>query len=169
MIKGLGDYLGRRLETTAELETCDAIAHSSSVVLKIQETDQMTILTTKQMISLVEDSYFYNVDNKNLDATLKCFAEDAELTVHTAHVAHRGHDEIRRMFGDFMRETPVIYHGDYSHVTDIDNQVIASQFLARNNLADGSEVSMRNCNFFVLREGLFAKVTIYMSGENPLV
>ena len=129
----------------------------------------MTILTTKQMIYLVEDSYFYNVDNKNLDATLKCFTEDAELTVQTAHITHRGRDEIRRMFGDFMRETPVIYHGDYSHVTDVDNQVIASQFLARNNLADGRELSMRNCNFFVLRDGLFAKVTIYMSGENPLV
>jgi len=28
---------------------------------------------------------------------------------------------------------------------------------------------MRNCNFFVLRDGRFAKVTIYMSGDNPLV
>ena len=129
----------------------------------------MTKLTAGEMISLVEDSYFYNVDNKNLDAALACFTEDAELTVQTAHVTHRGHDEIRRMFGDFMRDTPVIYHGDYTHVTDVDNQLIASQFLARNNLADGSEVSMRNCNFFVLQGGKFAKVTIYMSGENPLV
>ena len=129
----------------------------------------MTILTAKQMIILVEDSYFHNVDNKNLDATLACFTEDAELTVQTAHITHRGQGEIRRMFGDFMRDTPMIYHGDYSHVTDVENQLIASQFLARNKLADGSEVSMRNCNFFVLRDGLFAKATIYMSGENPLV
>ncbi len=129
----------------------------------------MTKLTAKEMISLVEDSYFYNVDNKNLDATLACFTEDAELTVQTAHVTHRGQEEIRRMFGDFMRDTPVIYHGDYSHVADVENQLIASQFVARNNLADGSEISMRNCNFFVLRDGQFAKVTIYMSGENPLV
>jgi len=28
---------------------------------------------------------------------------------------------------------------------------------------------MRNCNFFTLSDGRFAKVTIYMSGENPLV
>jgi len=129
----------------------------------------MSKLTAEEMIELVEKSYFYNVDNKNLDAAVDCFTEDAELTVQTAHVTHRGHDEIRRMFGDFMRDTPVIYHGDYSHVVDVDKQLIASQFLARNELADGSEVAMRNCNFFVLRAGRFAKVTIYMSGDNPLV
>jgi len=82
----------------------------------------MTTLTAKEMIALVEDSYFYNVDNKNLDATVDCFTEDAELTVQTAHVTHRGHDEIRRMFGDFMRDIPLIYHGDFGHVVDVDNQ-----------------------------------------------
>ena len=129
----------------------------------------MTKLTAEQIIELVEASYFYNVDNKNLDDVIACFTGDAELTVQTAHVTHRGHDEIRRMFGDFMRDTPVIYHGDYSHVVDVDNQLIASQFIARNELADGSKIAMRNCNFFVLRDGRFGKVTIYMSGENPLV
>ena len=129
----------------------------------------MTKLTAEQIIESVEASYFYNVDNKNLDDVIACFTEDAELTVQTAHVTHRGHDGIRRMFSDFMRDTPVIYHGDYSHVVDVDNQLIASQFIARNELADGSEIAMRNCNFFVLRDGRFGKVTIYMSGENPLV
>ena len=129
----------------------------------------MTKLTAEQIIELVEASYFYNVDNKNLDGVIVCFTEDAELTVQTAHGTHRGHDEIRRMFGDFMRDTPVIYHGDYSHVVDVDNQLIASQFIARNELADGREIAMRKCNFFVLRDGRFGKVTIYMSGENPLV
>lgn len=129
----------------------------------------MTKLTAAEMIDLVEKSYFHNVDNKNLDAAIDCFAKDAELTVQTAHVTHNGHEAIRRMFGDFMRDTPVIYHGDYSHVVDVDNQLIASQFLARNNLADGSEVAMRNCNFFAVKDGRFAKVTIYMSGDNPLV
>jgi len=129
----------------------------------------MTKLSANQMISLVEHSYFHNVDNKNLDAALACFTEDAQLTVQTAYVTHRGQAGIRRMFGDFMRDTPVIYHGEFTHVTDVENQLIASQFLARNNLADGSEVSMRNCNFFVLQDGLFAEVTIYMSGDNPLI
>jgi ketosteroid isomerase-like protein len=129
----------------------------------------MANLTAQEMIALVERSYFENVDGKNLDATLACFTEDAELTVQTANTTHKGHEEIGRMFRDFMRDTPVIQHGDYSHVVDVDNQLIASQFFARNELADGSEVFMRNCNFFVLQDARFNKVTIYMSGENPLV
>ena len=132
--------------------------------------DLMTLgLSNNELIALVEQSYFFNVDNKNLDSTVECFSEDAELTVQTAHVTHRGRDQIRRMFHDFMRDTPDIYHGDFSHVVDVDNQLIASQFLARNQLANGGEVSMLNCNFFVVENGLFKKVTVYMSGENPLI
>ena len=129
----------------------------------------MKKLSAEEMISLVERSYFYNVDNKHLEPTVSCFTEDAELIVQTASVSHNGQDEIRRMLRDFMRDNEVIYHGDFSHVVDVDNQLIASQFLARIERSDGSEVSMRNCNFFVLQNGHFSKVTIYMSGENPLV
>ena len=129
----------------------------------------MKKLSTEEMIALVERSYFYNVDNKQLEATVCCFTEDAELIVQTAGVSHNGQGEIRRMLRDFMRDNAVIYHGDFSHVVDVDNQLIASQFLARIERSDGSEVSMRNCNFFVLQNGQFSKVTIYMSGENPLV
>ena len=129
----------------------------------------MKKLSTEEMIALVERSYFYNVDNKHLEPTVSCFTEDAELIVQTASVSHNGKGEIRRMLKDFMRDNEVIYHGDFSHVVDVDNQLIASQFLARIERSDGSEVSMRNCNFFVLQNGRFSKVTIYMSGENPLV
>ena len=129
----------------------------------------MEKLSTEEMIALVERSYFYNVDNKHLEPTVSCFTEDAELIVQTASVSHNGQDEIRRMLRDFMRDNAVIYHGDFSHVVDVDNQLIASQFFARIERSDGSEVSMRNCNFFVLKNGYFSKVTIYMSGENPLV
>ncbi len=129
----------------------------------------MPNLNAEALIELVETKYFRNVDNKNLDAVIACFAPDASLTVQTAHVTHQGHDEIRRMFADFMGSTEVIYHGDYSHVVDADNQLIASQFVARNKYNDGSRIEMRNCNFFVVENGVFKRVTIYMSGENPLV
>ena len=126
-------------------------------------------LSDREAIRSLRFRYHECINGEELDAIAGLFTEDAELTVQTAHVTHRGHDEIRRMFNDFMRDTPVIYHGEFGHVVDVDNQLVASQFLARNDLADGSVVAMRNCNFFVLREGRFAKVTIYMSGDNPLV
>ena len=127
------------------------------------------MLSREELIALVEDAYFFNVDNKNLAPALACFAEDAELRIQSAQVSHIGHDQIGRMFRDFMAATRTIYHGDFSHVVDVDNQWIASQFVARNDYDDGRHVEMRNCNFFRVENGRFAHVTIYMSDENPLV
>ena len=129
----------------------------------------MTLLSSAELIELVEKKYFANVDGKNLPEAVKCFATDATLTIQTAQITHSGHDEITRMFNDFMSTTKTIYHGDFSHVVDENNQLISSQFLAANNYEDGSSVSMRNCNFFEIKNGVFQKVTIYMSDENPLV
>ena len=127
------------------------------------------MLSREELIALVENAYFLNVDNKNVEATVACFAEDAELRIQSAHVSHIGHDQIRRMFQDFAGATKIIYHGDYTHVVDVEHQWIASQFLARNDYDDGGHVEMRNCNFFQVENGLFKRVTIYMTGENPLV
>ena len=127
------------------------------------------MLDRKALIALVEDRYFFNVDNKNVEPAVACFAEDAELRVQSAHVGHTGHGQIRRMFKDFMASTKTIYHGDFSHVVDVDNQWIASQFVARNDYDDGRRVEMRNCNFFQVEDGRFKRVTIYMTDENPLV
>ena len=127
------------------------------------------MLTRAELIALVEDAYFHNVDNKNLEPAVACFAEDAELRIQSAHVSHTGHDQIRRMFGDFMGATKIIYHGDFTHVVDVERQWIASQFVARNDYDDGGHVEMRNCNFFQVEDGRFKRVTIYMTDENPLV
>lgn len=127
------------------------------------------MLSREELIALVENAYFSNVDNKNLEPALACFAEDAELRIQSARVSHTGHDQIRRMFRDFMAATGTIYHGDFSHVVDVENQWIASQFVARNDYDDGRHVEMRNCNFFKVEDGRFRRVTIYMTDENPLV
>jgi ketosteroid isomerase-like protein len=129
----------------------------------------MTKLMRAQLIELVETHYFGNVDAKRLEPALACFHPDATLSIQTAGASHTGAAAIRRMFTDFFGSTRTIYHGDYSHVIDVEAQRIASQFVARNAYDDGRKVEMRNCNFFVLKDGRFAHVTIYMSGANPLV
>ncbi len=129
----------------------------------------MANLTGAQLIELVETHYFGNVDAKRLDPALACFQPDATLSVQTAGATHAGLPAIRRMFSDFFASTRSIFHGDYGHVVDVEGQRIASQFVARNTYDDGRKVEMRNCNFFVLKDGRFAQVTIYMSGANPLV
>ena len=129
----------------------------------------MSKLNEQELIDLVVDKYFRCVDNKKLQGTLDCFADDAVLRVESAKVEHQGHDGIGRMFGDFMEATPSIYHGDFTHVVDVENQNIASEFVAINNYDDGKRVEMRNCNFFKVENGVFKHVTVYMTDDNPLV
>ena len=129
----------------------------------------MTKLIADELVDLVEKKYFHNVDGKNLEPTLECFADNAVLTIQTAGATYRGRDaDIRRMFESFMADIEVIYHGDFSHVVDVGNQSIASQFVQRNRYDDGRKVEMRNCNFYQIEDGRFKSVTIYMSGEIPL-
>ena len=72
------------------------------------------------------------------------------------------------MFSDFMAATKIIYLGDFSHVIDMENQWIASQFVARNDYDDGRHVEMRNCNFFQIEDDRFKRVTIYMTDEKSV-
>ncbi|MFK7967531.1 MAG: nuclear transport factor 2 family protein [Burkholderiaceae bacterium] len=125
-------------------------------------------LNRQELIDLVVNKYFSNVDGKNHQLVLDCFAEDAVLRVQSADVEHHGHEGIGRMFSDFMN-TPTIHHGDFTHIVDVEAQTIASQFVAINTYDDGGRVEMRNCNFFDVENGLFKRVTIYMTDENPLV
>lgn len=127
----------------------------------------MSKLSEAELIDLIENRYFAPVDGKRLDETVACFAAGATLRVETAKIEHVGHDAIRRMFGDFMGTTKTIYHGEYSHVIDVERQLIASQFVARNDYDDGRQIEMHNCNFFVVEDGRFKHVTVYMSAENP--
>ena len=125
-------------------------------------------LNRQELIDLVVNQYFGNVDAKNHQAVLDCFTVDAVLRVQSDDIEHHGHEGIGRMFADFMK-TPSIHHGDFTHVVDVEAQTIASQFVAINIYEDGKRVEMRNCNFFNLENGLFKRVTIYMTDENPLI
>ena len=126
-------------------------------------------LNASEIIDLVEKLYFRSVDTKNLDQVLNCFAEDASLTVKTAGVTYRGRDaEIRSMFENVMKDIASIYHGDFCHVIDVENQRIASQFLVKNGYDDGTHEEKRNCNFFEIQNGIFSSVSVYMTGENTL-
>lgn len=124
----------------------------------------MSKMKAAEIINLVKRHYFRNVDNKNLESLLKCFAEDAVLTVKTAGVSHHGREEgIRNMFANLNDEIDTIYYGDFRHVVDVENQCIASEFLVQNTYEDGKLVENATHN------GVFKCVHVYMMGENALV
>ena len=63
-------------------------------------------------IDIVTKRYFDGVDNKNMDAVLDCFTEDAILTEVTSATVHNGkpaircdvHQAVRRFFRDLARQ-----------------------------------------------------------------
>ena len=75
---------------------------------------------------------------------------------------------VKHMFEGLFNRYQKVWHGAFRHVCDVKRQSIASQFKVVNTLKDGSQRSKTNCNFFELRDGLFCRIEIYMSGENTL-
>ena len=64
--------------------------------------------------------YFKAVDALDPDAVLAHFADDATLTVQTAHVTFTGAEEIRRMFVDFFAEWESMVHTVTNLVVDVE-------------------------------------------------
>jgi ketosteroid isomerase-like protein len=112
-------------------------------------------------------SYFRAVDALDPDAVLEHFADDATLTVQTAHVTFTGAEEIRRMFVDFFAEWESMVHTVTNLVVDAEAGTVATE--QHVNLVAGATTKMHNCNFFTVNDaGRFSRVIIWMDGVNPL-
>ena len=120
-------------------------------------------------VDIVTKRYFDGVDNKNLAQVLNCFTEDATLIEVTSNTVHRGRDEaiapmFRKLFADFSH----IWHGNFVHTVDPLTNSINSQFTVLITPHGGSELRYENANRFYLKDRLFHKVYVYMSGDNLL-
>ena len=111
-------------------------------------------------------SYFKAVDALDPDAVLAHFADDATLTVQTAHVTFTGAEEIRRMFVDFFAEWESMVHTVTNLVVDVEAGTVATE--QHVDLIAGATTAMHNCNFFTVNDaGQFSRVIIWMDGVNP--
>lgn len=120
-------------------------------------------------IDIVTKRYFDGVDNKNLAQVLNCFSEDAVLTEVTSGTVHTGRDEgIRAMFEKLFADFSDIWHGNFVHTADPASNTVCSQFTVLITPHGGSELRYENCNRFYLKDRLFQRVYVYMSGDNLL-
>ena len=118
-------------------------------------------LSRDELILLATETYFGNVDAKNMEAALDC--------VQTDFTRHSGKEEIRRMFEDFFGAYETIVHRDFTCTVDEANGRIAASFVAELTDADGGVTLLNNTNFWRVRDGKFQEVYVYMSGANVLV
>jgi ketosteroid isomerase-like protein len=121
-------------------------------------------------IDIVTKRYFDGVDNYNLDQVLDCFHEDAVLTEVTSMTVHEGRDQgIRKMFEGLFDAHSRIWHGNFVHTADTENEAICSQFSVEvTPKGADEELRYENSNRFYLEDGKFTRVYVYMSGENLL-
>ena len=122
-----------------------------------------------QLIDLATNKYFGNVDKKNLDMVLDCFHDNAMLIVQTSFTIHRGKDELRRMFADFMGNYDMIGHRDFTCTVDERNGRITASFVVELVDKAGNKTFLENTNFWRIRGDKFQEVYVYMSGDNPLI
>ena len=128
----------------------------------------MADLNSDQLAGLAEQ-YFEGVDNMDWDAVRQTLTEDCSIEIRSHGVVHTGRDHgVKHMFDGLFNRYQKVWHGAFRHVCDVKRQSVASQFKVVNTLKDGSQRSKTNCNFFELRDGLFCRIEIYMSGENTL-
>ena len=122
-------------------------------------------------VDIVTKRYFDGVDNKNLEQVLDCFHADATLREMTSDTLHDGRDtHIRKMFEGLFAANGRIWHGNFVHTVDPENEAICSQFTVEIEPHDLNDEEQRyeNCNRFYLKDGKFSEVFVYMSGENLL-
>jgi ketosteroid isomerase-like protein len=126
-------------------------------------------LSRDELIQLATQTYFGNVDAKNIEAALDCFHDGALFCVQTDFTRHSGKAEIRRMFEDFFGAYERIIHRDFTCTVDEAHGRITASFVAELTDAEGGVTLLNNTNFWRIRDGKFQEVYVYMSGANVLV
>ena len=120
-------------------------------------------------VDIVTKRYFHGVDHFNLDLVMGCFHQVSVLTEMTSATVHDGYDAIKNMFEGLFDAHTRIWHGNFVHTVDTENQAICSQFSVEiTSKETGQELRYENCNRFYLDDGKFKQVFVYMSGENLL-
>jgi len=130
----------------------------------------MTALPYEYYVDIVTKRYFDGVDNFDMDKVLDCFHDDAVLTEVTSMTVHEGRETgIRTMFEGLFEAHSRIWHGNFVHTADVEEQAICSQFSVEvTPMGQDQELRYENCNRFYLSDGKFSRVFVYMSGENLL-
>jgi ketosteroid isomerase-like protein len=128
------------------------------------------LLPYSYYIDIVTKRYFDGVDNKNMEQILACFTEDATLTELTSNTVHVGRERgIRTMFEKLFADFSPIWHGNFVHTVDQDANAICSQFTVLiTPTGTTNELRYENSNRFYLKDRLFHRVYVYMSGDNLL-
>ena len=121
-------------------------------------------------VDIVTKRYFDAVDHHDLPRVLECFHPHATLKEMTSNTEDVGRDVgIKTMFEGLFGAHRRIWHGNFVHTVDVEDEAVCSQFSVEvTPRATNQELRYENCNRFYLKDGKFERVFVYMSGDNLL-
>jgi nuclear transport factor 2 (NTF2) superfamily protein len=124
-------------------------------------------MTREEMTDLV-DRYFAAVDGEDFDVISATLGEQCQFSVESHGVSLASRGEIETMFRRLWSDHAAVRHEKFVYVVDVDEGRIAVRFQVVNTHHDGSQIHKSNCNFFDIADGRFARVAVYMAGDNTL-
>ena len=128
----------------------------------------MVTLRHAQIVNLVEQSYFSNIDFRRLGTVLDCFARDAELVVDRE--PHRGRDGgIKQFLERMLAAYPLIRHEGLTLEVDEAGQRLTCRFTLRLEDAEGRVSEAGGSADFRLANGKLAAVTVKSDDGNPMI
>lgn len=128
----------------------------------------MVTLRRAQIVNLVEQSYFSNIDFRRPGTVLDCFAHDGELVVDCE--SHCGRDGgIKRFFERLLAAYPLIRHEVLTCEVDEAGQRLTCRFTLRLEDAEGRAREARGSADFRLVNGKLATVTVESDDGSPMI
>ena len=129
-------------------------------------------------ITLIEQTYFGNVQSGNIDAVMGCFAPGAEVIIRHGDNPERlftvqpsAGETALREFYEHLCGNYEAWFGNFVHTIDTGEQRAASHFTVHLTpkpdglYTDAGTQILRNCNFFTFRENLISHMIIYYANS----
>lgn len=120
-----------------------------------------------KMIARTE-AYFRAVDAFDTDAILSHLTEDVVFDVPTDGVVREGKTAVRQTFDNRAGAVKESWHGDFVFIADEAEGRLAVRDAVRRTNADGSPQEMDNMTLLEFEDDLISRITVWMTGPNPL-
>lgn len=114
------------------------------------------------------EAYFRDVDAFDTDAILSHLTDDVVFHVPTDGVVRDGKAAVRQTFDNRAGVVKESWHGDFVFMADAAEGRLAVRDAVRRINADGSPQEMDNMTLLEFEGDLIRRITVWMTGPNPL-
>lgn len=113
-------------------------------------------------------AYFRDVDAFDTDAIVSHLTDDVVFDVPTDGVLRTGKAAVRQTFDNRAGVVQESWHGDFIFIADEAAGQLAIRDAVKRTNADGTTQEMDNMTLLAFDGDLICRITVWMTGPNPL-